>query len=568
VITYLKVRNLAIVEEFAIEPGAGLNVLTGETGAGKSLLIDSLEFLRGARGSTEMIRAGADRMTAEAVFDVPRAPHDALDEIGVDASEAEVIVKREIATNGRGRVLINGSPLSVRELGVAMDSFLEIHGQHESHGRVAGQEYRELLDDYGDHATLAAATREAHADWNQAASQLRELTDAQRDRTLRLDLLRYQIDEISAAKIDPGEEESLRGERSMLANARQLAEATSGAFALVDDDESSALAQLSRALHLVEPLAKEIADIATISAELTDAIYRLQETSRGLSRLSDSVRHDPARLEEIEDRLVTIERLKKKYGGSVEAVLAHLGAIQDEFERLSDYETSVDKLQRIEEQRFATWRKAAEGLSAARKKSAKKFESAIQSELNDLAMERTTVKVVVEANDASREHAAAHGIDRIEILIAPNRGEEPKPMQRIASGGELSRIQLAIAAALFKASNKAAAATLVFDEIDAGIGGRVAEVVGRKLQELAGGNQVICVTHLPQIASFGTTHFFVWKEDAAGHTRARIRKLESEDERVNEIARMLGGESIPASAVMHARELLEGARGRPAKARR
>jgi DNA repair protein RecN (Recombination protein N) len=567
-ITYLKVRNLAIVEELAIEPGVGLNVLTGETGAGKSLLIDSLEFLRGARGSTEMIRAGADRMTAEAVFDVPRAAHDALDEIGVDAAEVEVIVKREIGANGRGRVLINGSPLSVRELGVAMDSFLEIHGQHESHGRVAGQGYRELLDDYGDHAALAAATRDAHVDWNQAAGQLRELTDAQRDRTLRLDLLRYQIDEISAAKIDPAEEESLRGERSMLANARQLAEATSGAFALVDDDESSALAQLSRALHLVEPLAGEIADIATISAELTDAIYRLQETSRGLSRLSDSVRHDPARLEEIEDRLVTIERLKKKYGGSVEAVLAHLGAIQHEFERLSDYETSIDKLQRIEEQRFAAWRKAAEGLSAARKKSAKKFESAIQTELNDLAMERTTVKVAVDAADPSRDHAAPQGIDRIEILIAPNRGEEPKPMQRIASGGELSRIQLAIAAALFKASNKAAAATLVFDEIDAGIGGRVAEVVGRKLQELAAGNQVICVTHLPQIASFGTTHFFVWKEDAAGHTRARIRKLESEDERVNEVARMLGGESIPASAVMHARELLEGARGRPAKARR
>jgi DNA repair protein RecN (Recombination protein N) len=567
-ITYLKVRNLAIVEEFAIEPGAGLNVLTGETGAGKSLLIDSLEFLRGARGSTEMIRAGADRMTAEAIFEVPRAAHDALNEIGVDAAEPEVIVKREIATNGRGRVLINGSPLSVRELGVAMDAFLEIHGQHESHGRVAGQGYRELLDDYGDHAVLVAATRVEHTEWREAAGQLRELTDAQRDRTLRLDLLRYQIDEISAAKIDPAEEESLRGERSMLANARQLAEATSGAFALVDDDESSALAQLSRALHLVEPLAREITDIATISAELSDAIYRLQETSRGLSRLSDSVRHDPDRLEEIEDRLVTIERLKKKYGGSVEAVLAHLGAIQDEFERLSDYETSVDKLQRIEEQRFGAWRKAAEGLSASRKKAAKKFETAIQSELNDLAMERTTVKVVVDAADASREHAAAHGIDRIEILIAPNRGEEPKPMQRIASGGELSRIQLAIAAALFKASNKAAAATLVFDEIDAGIGGRVAEVVGRKLQELAGGNQVICVTHLPQIASFGTTHFFVWKEDAAGHTRARIRKLESEDERVNEVARMLGGESIPASAVMHARELLEGARGRPARARR
>src|SRR5258706_524464 len=461
-ITYLKVRNLAIVEEFAIEPGPGLNVLTGETGAGKSLLIDSLEFLRGARGSTEMIRAGADKMTAEAVFHLPADARGALEEIGVETDDAEngveLIVKREIAVGGRGRVLINGSPLSVRELGGAMDAFLEIHGQHESHGRVAGQGYRELLDDYGGHGTLLSATAGTHSSWREAAEQLRELSDAQRDRTLRLDLLRYQIEEISAATIDPAEEETLRGERSMLANARQLAEASSGAFALVDDDEDSALAQLARALHLVQPLAGEIADIATITAEIEDAIYRLQETSRGLSRLSDSVRHDPARLEEIEDRLVTIERLKKKYGGSVEAVLTHLSAIQDEFERLSDYETSVDKLQKIEEQRFAAWRSAAQALSAARKKAAKKFESAIQSELNDLAMERTTVNVVVDAADPAREHGAAHGIDRIEILIAPNRGEEPKPMQRIASGGELFRIPLAIAAALFKASQHAAAA--------------------------------------------------------------------------------------------------------------
>jgi DNA repair protein RecN (Recombination protein N) len=571
-ISYLKVRNLAIVEEFAIEPGPGLNVLTGETGAGKSLLIDSLEFLRGARSSTEMIRAGADKMTAEAIFQLPADAGAALDEIGIETDRAgdgvELIVKREIGANGRGRVLINGSPLSVRELGGAMDAFLEIHGQHESHGRVAGQGFRELLDEYGDQAALLGSSRAAHTAWREAADQLRELTDAQRDRALRLDLLRYQIDEISAAKIDPAEEESLRGERSMLANARQLAEASSGAFALVDDDETSALAQLSRALHLLQPLAAEIAGIAAISSEVEDAIYRLQETSRGLSRLSDSVRHDPVRLEEVEDRLITIDRLKKKYGGSVEAVLTHYGAIQDEFERLSDYETSVERRQRVEEQHFAAWRKAAETLSAARKKAARKFESSIQAELNDLAMERTTVRVVVDAAEASRQQASWHGIDRIEILIAPNRGEEPKAMQRIASGGELSRIQLAIAAALFKASNHAAAATLVFDEIDAGIGGRVAEVVGRKLQELAGGNQVICVTHLPQIASFGATHFFVWKDDASGHTRARIRRLDGEEERVNEVARMLGGESVPPSAVLHARELLDGARGRTLKARR
>ncbi|MEA2163700.1 MAG: repair protein RecN [Thermoanaerobaculia bacterium] len=572
-ITYLKVRNLAIVEEFAVEPGPGLNVLTGETGAGKSLLIDSIEFLRGARSSTEMIRSGADKMTAEAVFHLPDLAGEGLAEIGIDTDRddggtIELIVKREIAGSGRGRVLINGSPLSVRELGEAMDAIVEIHGQHESHNRVAGQGYRELLDEYGDHRSLLAAARQAHGAWRESADQLRALTDAQRDRTLRLDLLRYQIDEIDGAKIAPAEEEALRTERSLLANARQLAEASSGAFALVDDDENSALAQLSRALHLIQPLANEIADIGAISSELEDAIYRLQETSRGLSRLSDSVRHDPARLEEIEDRLVTIERLKKKYGGSIDAVIAYLDTIRQEFDRLSDYEANVGKLQGVEEQHFASWGKAAQSLSVARKKAAKKFESAIQSELNDLAMERTTVRVVVDSAEFVRDNAAAHGLDRIEILIAPNRGEEPKAMQRIASGGELSRIQLAIAAALFKASNHAAAATLVFDEIDAGIGGRVAEVVGRKLQELAVGNQVICVTHLPQIASFGATHFYVWKEDAAGHTRARIRRLDSDDERVNEIARMLGGESIPASAVLHARELLEGARDRTAKARR
>ena len=556
-ITYLKVRNLAIVEELAIEPGAGLNVLTGETGAGKSLLIDSLEFLRGARGSTEMIRAGSDRMTAEAVFQLPKSAGKGLDELGIECEPSdgglELIVRREIAAGGRARVLVNGSPLSVRELGDAMDTVLEIHGQHESHQRVAGQSYRELVDEYGNHAALLDATRDAHADWKRAADQLHEMTEAQRDRTLRLDLLKYQVDEISAAKLDPSEDETLRAEKAVLSHAQEMIAATSGAFQLVDEDESSAIAQLGRALHLLQPLTKQIDEIQQLSAELQDVLYRLQDLGRTLGNLAENTRHDPARLEQLEDRLVTIERLKKKYGGTLEAALEHLGRAQDEYERLADYEANVEKLQQAEATRMAAYRKAAEKLSAARKKAARTFEQAIQKELNDLAMERTTVKVEVSARD---EKPSPDGIDRIDILIAPNRGEEPKPMQRIASGGELSRIQLAIAAALFRASTRAAAATLVFDEIDAGIGGRVAEVVGRKLQQLASRNQVICVTHLPQIASFGTTHFYVWKEDAAGHTRARIRRLDDAEERVSEIARMLGGEKVSASAVAHARELL------------
>jgi len=557
VITYLKVRNLAIVEELAIEPGAGLNVLTGETGAGKSLLIDSLEFLRGARGSTEMIRASSDRMTAEAVFQLPTSVRKELDELGIECEPSdgglELIVRREIAAGGRARVLVNGSPLSVRELGDAMDAVLEIHGQHESHQRVAGQSYRELVDEYGNHFALLEATRDAHADWKRAADQLHEMTEAQRDRTLRLDLLKYQVDEISTAKLDPSEDETLRGEKSVLSHAQEMIAATSGAFQLVDEDESSAIAQLGRALHLLQPLTKQIDDIAQLSSELQDVLYRLQDLGRSLGDLAENTRHDPARLEQIEDRLVTIDRLKKKYGGSLEAVLEHLGRAQDEYERLADYEANVEKLQQAEATRMSAYRKTAEKLSAARKKAARAFEQAIQKELNDLAMERTTVKVEVSARDSA---PSPDGIDRIDILIAPNRGEEPKPMQRIASGGELSRIQLAIAAALFRASTRAAAATLVFDEIDAGIGGRVAEVVGRKLQQLAARNQVICVTHLPQIASFGATHFYVWKEDAAGHTRARIRRLDDAEERVGELARMLGGEKVSASAVAHARELL------------
>jgi DNA repair protein RecN (Recombination protein N) len=555
VITYLKVCNLAIVEELAIEPGAGLNVLTGETGAGKSLLIDSLEFVRGARGSSEMIRGGSDKMTAEAVFHLPASIAVQLDELGVESDAdngvVELIVRREIAAGGRGRVLVNGSPLAVRELAEAMDAVLEIHGQQVSHQRVAGQTYRELVDDYGNHLPLVETTRAAYREWKIAADQLREMSDAQRDRALRLDLLKYQIDEIGAAKLDPNEEDALRGEKAILSHAREMIEVTSGAYQLVDEDESSAIAQIGRALHLLQPLSRQIDELRQIAADMQDALYRLQDLGRTLGSLSESVRLDPARLEQVEDRLVTIERLKKKYGGTVEATLEHLGRIQDEYDRLVDYESSLEKLQQAESSRLVAYRKAAEKLSAARKKAARAFEQAIQKELNDLAMERTTVRVEVTQNETA---PLADGIDRIEILIAPNRGEEPKAMQRIASGGELSRIQLAIAAALFKNSTRSAAATLVFDEIDAGIGGRVAEVVGRKLQELAARNQVICVTHLPQIASFGTTHFYVWKEDAAGHTRARIRRLDDAHERVSEIARMLGGSASSAEA--HARELL------------
>jgi DNA repair protein RecN (Recombination protein N) len=285
----------------------------------------------------------------------------------------EVIVKREIAAAGRGRVLVNGSALSVRELADAMDAVLEIHGQSDSHLRIAGQTFRGLVDEYGGHEELLDATGTAWRTWREAANQLAELSEAQRDRSLRLDLLKYQIDEISAAALDPGEEEALRGERSILSHAQEMIEATAGAFNLIDDDESSALTQLGRAAHLLQPLSREIAELRQIADDLHEVTYRLQDVARTLQHLSDSVRHDPARLETVEERLVTIERLNKKYGGSIGTVLEHLSKISDEFERLNDFEGSLDKLQQAEAQRFAAYKKSAEKLSTARRKAGNRF---------------------------------------------------------------------------------------------------------------------------------------------------------------------------------------------------
>ncbi|HUF16713.1 MAG TPA: DNA repair protein RecN [Thermoanaerobaculia bacterium] len=566
-ISYLKVRNLAIVEEFAIEPGSALNVLTGETGAGKSLLIDSLEFLSGARGSSDSIRSGAEKMSAEAIFHLPGETGQLMAVRGIEMDESgELIVRREISTNGRGRVLLNGSPVAVRDLVGAMESIIEIHGQNESHQRIAGQSFRELLDQYGDHRDQIDRTASAYRSWGEAQAQLEELRGAVRDRELRLDLLKYQIDEIGKARLDPAEEEELRTERTLLTHSGEILTATAGSFMLLDEDDSSALAQIGRARSLLHPLSSRIESVAGMAEELEEIRIRLQELSRSLSAMGDSVRHDPRRLDEIEDRLALIERLKKKYGGSIEEVLRHFQKSSEELEQLNDHEMALAKLETAESKAFDAYADAAGNLSERRRTASAEFQAAIQAELNDLAMERTTVRLeltTLAARDSrlmldGRETAfGPEGYDRIEILIAPNRGEEPRPMQKIASGGELSRIQLAIAAALFKHSPHSAAATLVFDEIDAGIGGAVAEVVGRKLRELAAANQVICVTHLPQIAGFGSTHFRVWKEDSAGHTRARIARLDSAEERVDEIARMLGGTSVTESAKAHARELLE-----------
>jgi DNA repair protein RecN (Recombination protein N) len=566
-ITYLKLRNLAIVEEFELELGSGLNVLTGETGAGKSLLIDSLDFLSGARGSAEMIRTGEEKMTAEAAVHV--APE--VEKLFADAqleeaiSDGEIVVRREFSKSGRGRVSVNGTLFSVRELQEIMERLVEIQGQNQARDRVAGREFRQLVDEFAANEELLASVRLSYDAWKAAHEELELLVSAQKDRALRLDLLKYQIQEISAARLQESEEETLRNERNILANARHLLESTSTAFTLLDEDESSAIANVARAMQALSSLSS-INEVAQIQQELEEARIRLQEVARSVSSVADSVRIDPERLDEIEERLVVIERLKKKYGASGSAILEHFESAQREFDQLSDFEASVDKLAAAENRAFDSYVRAATQLSKRRKEAAGELQKSIERELRDLAMERTSVHIEVATSALSGSRMklgtsevafGPEGFDRIEFLISPNRGEELRPMRKIASGGELSRLQLAIAVALFKKNNRGSSATLVFDEIDAGIGGQVADAVGQKLRELAASNQVLCVTHLPQIASLASTHFRVWKEDHAGRTRARLTRLTTREQRVEEIARMLGGEAVAASARAHAAELLD-----------
>ncbi len=567
-ITYLKVRNLAIVEEFDIEPGAGLNVLTGETGAGKSLLIDSLEFLSGARGSSESVRSGTEKMTAEAIFTLPKKLTASFEAAGIEVDNHEVVVRREFSSGGRGRVSINGSLLTVRELQDLMDPLVEIHGQNYSHQRIAGQTFREVLDSWAGLDDLTIRTRLAWSAWKQASEELATLQNAQKDRALRLDLLRYQIDEITVSRLTEGEDDELRAEREILANAQELLEAASSGFTLLDDDDDSALMRVGRTIQMLEPLGKSVEEIRRIAEELAEARYRLEEASRALTRFADGVRHDPERLDEVEERLGLIDRLKRKYGASIAEILEYLETIAQEHDQLADFEANAERLSVVEARQFDAYVELAREVSLKRTKAAPKLQKEVERELADLAMDGTTVRVVVGTNRSTGTsrleiggqgvHFGADGFDDVDILIAPNRGEEPKAMARIASGGELSRIQLAIAAALFKKS-KGAGATLVFDEIDQGVGGRVAEVVGRKLQELSERNQVICVTHLPQIASLAATHFRVWKESTENRTAARVSPLPDRDSRIEEIARMLGGESISKSARTHAAALISAA---------
>jgi DNA repair protein RecN (Recombination protein N) len=573
VLREIHVRNLAVLAEAAVEFGAGFNVLSGETGAGKSIVVDSLSLLAGARASTEMVRTGAEALTVSGVFEPEGDGWRAvLEAAGLEAEGAEVLVRREIGRSGRNRVFVNDQPTTLRLLADLAPYLLRIHGQRDELGLIEPDLQRAMLDRSGgpEAAPLLARVAEAYEQHARLAERLEHLSGDDRMRRERIDLLRFQASEIDAAKLRAGEETELKAERDVLRNAEAITRSLGTAFALLFEEEGAAVERTAKAAALLAEIEAWEPSAAAWRAEIEETRIRLTETARSLQHRLDGLEADPARLDFIEERLATIERLCRKHGGDSGAVLARRAEIEAELAELEGDAENRDELEGKVAAALAQYRDGALALSHGREEWGRALVERIEGELKDLGLARARLSVALERRrragsplvldegkgESEEIDFGREGIDQVVFLFAPNPGEPPRPLARIASGGELSRIHLALQLASRGEAEKAHP-TLVFDEVDTGIGGAEAAALGAKLQRLAKGGQILAVTHLPQVASYGDLHFKVSKRVDGDRTSVRVEELEAGD-RIEEVARMLAGRKITDTSLSHARELIAG----------
>jgi DNA repair protein RecN (Recombination protein N) len=549
----LIIKNIALVPALELSLGDGLILLTGETGAGKSILVDALGLLMGARASSDLIRTGAESASVEGLFQVEGA-QSLLEKFGISAEDGEVIVRREITSAGKGRATVNGALVPVAVVREIAASLLSIHGQHEPQGLLNPEYHLELVDQFAGTLDEAAAAAAAFTQWRSAVAAREALHQEGRERERRRETLEYQAGEIEKAGLSPGEDETLLLEKRLQASAGKLAGLSGEAYQLLYEDEASILTRLGSVYRKVEELAAidprfvpHVEARVAVRAQLDDLALFLRDYREALVV-------QPGRLDEIEGRLALIERLKKKYGATLDEVRAFGARCRADLDASASPEEEQKRLSDAEEQARAHYLRQATALSKRRRAAAKELEASMEAALSDLAMARTRFRVrfLPDALPPDGTAVPEGGLETAEFLLAPNQGEDLRPLARIASGGELSRILLALNSV---ASMEAEGKTLVFDEVDAGIGGAVAEVVGRKLKALARRHQVLCVTHQPQIASLADEHFSVQKRVEKGRTITEARAL-SGDARINEVARMLAGEEITESARQYARELV------------
>jgi DNA repair protein RecN (Recombination protein N) len=553
----LVVENYAVVEQARVRFHEGLNLLTGETGSGKSIVVDSLSLLLGSRASADMIRSGEIRARVSGLFSLEAANDLAslLGEAGIEHDlDEELIVEREITVNGKSRAFVANRPVTTAFLRQLAPFLGDIHGQNEQQRLFGTQVQREALDRYAKTDTLRGQVADAFAQWQEVGSRLEELTRNEQEKLRLLDLWTFQRNEIESIGPKTGEDTELESERRVLQNVTRLEENASAAFSVLYDSPESALTQVRQAQKRVDDLARIDASLGETGTLLKQATVSLEEAAYALRDYLGRLEGDPARLEDIETRLAGLDRLKRKYGGTLEEVLAFLADVTrriDEVENASEHRLALEK-QRAEW--AGRYESLAKQLSDVRKAAAAKLSKQVETELQSLAMGGTRFQISIQPTQWS-----STGMDEVAFLVSPNRGEEPKPLEKIASGGELSRIALALKTAAGDADRWMGIHTLVFDEVDAGVGGAAAASVGRRLRALARTNQVICVTHLAQIAGFADHHYAVAKREKKGRVTTEIEEL-SHENRAREIGRMLSGDRITPEALKQAEQLMQAGR--------
>jgi DNA repair protein RecN (Recombination protein N) len=551
----LMVENYAVVEQARIHFHEGLNVLTGETGSGKSIVVDSLGLLLGARASADMVRSGQARARICGIFSVDGADG-LLQESGIEVNAEEgLIVEREITANGKSRAFVANRPVTTAFLRQLAPLLGDIHGQNEQQLLFTAAAQRQMLDGYAKTDALRAQAGAAYEEWRELGARLEELGRTEQEKLRLLDLWTFQFKEIETVAPKAGEDAVLEGERKILQNTTRLQESAAAAFAALYEDAASATTQLRVAMKKLDELIKIDSSLSETGAGLKQAAVQVDEAAFVLRDYLGKLESDPARLEDVESRLAALDKLKRKYGATVEEILAFR---DDAARRIEEVENASEHRAALEKQRVSAataYEKCALELSRKRSAAALRLSKEVEGELTGLMMAGTQFQVSV------RQAAwSAHGMDEIAFLVSPNRGEELKAMEKVASGGELSRIALALKTAVGDGGKRHGISTLVFDEVDAGVGGAAAAAVGKRLKTLSKNSQVICVTHLAQIAGFGDHHYSVAKRERKGRVTTEVEEL-GREERAREIGRMLSGERITAEALKQAEMLIQAGMG-------
>jgi DNA repair protein RecN (Recombination protein N) len=544
---YLTIRNLAVIDEIEVEFQAGLNVLTGETGAGKSILVEAVGLLLGGRASSELVRTGTEAARAQALF---------------DRDGVEVIVRREVTSQGRSRAFVDGVLATATTLRELAERLIELHGQHEHQVLLDPESHLDLLDDYAGLGQARDEVARHFARVQQLQTELDACRLDERQKSARVDLLAFQRDEIDRAAVHRGEDELLAATKRVLANAERLQRLSAEAYVLLYEADAAVLPSLTTVWRRVAELGA-VDPKAVPYLEARDGIKsQLEDLAFFLRSYAEDIEASPQRLQEVEDRLAVLERLKRKYGPTLDDVLAHADRCRQDLEGLATADARAESLERELGEASAGYLAAARALSSARRQAAADFAPAVEAAVSRLAMGQTRFAVGFEPPADGQERWTERGTDRAEFLVSPNPGEEMKPLARIASGGELSRIMLALRTLT---AGSGPPRTLIFDEVDAGIGGRAADSVGRMLKDLGRRHQVLCITHLPQIAACGDVHFRVRKEVRAERTVTMVDRLDTAA-RLEELGRMMaGGVATPAVLASAADLLARAGQGERAK---